>query len=88
MNWILPTPLLLVAGAAALVPLAFLLRRPVSGPRLMAEAFATTSDGRHPRQTPSCWGGDAPLMDRESGGGSLGIHAERCSREPWLGSGK
>ena len=37
--WTLPTPLLLFAGAVALVPLAFLLRRPVSLPRLVVEAF-------------------------------------------------
>ncbi len=42
MSWLLPTPLLLVAGVVALVPLASLLRRPVSGPRLIVEAFAIT----------------------------------------------
>ncbi len=42
MSWLLPTPLLLVAGVVALVPLASLLRRPVSLPRLVVEAFGTT----------------------------------------------
>ena len=42
MSWLLPTPLLLVAGVVALVPLASLLRRPVSLPRLIVEAFAIT----------------------------------------------
>ena len=42
MTWILPTPLLLCAGVAAFVPLASLLRRPVSLPRLLVEAFAVT----------------------------------------------
>ena len=42
MSWILPTPLLLIAAAAALLPLPFLQRRPVSLLRLMAETFATT----------------------------------------------
>ena len=41
MSWVLPTPLLLFAGVVALLPLTRLLRRPVSGPRLMAEAFVT-----------------------------------------------
>ena len=40
MSWTLPTPLLF-AGVVALWPLARLLRRPVSGPRLMVEAVAT-----------------------------------------------
>ena len=39
MSWGLPTPLLLFAGAAASVPLAFLLRRPASLPRLVRKAF-------------------------------------------------
>ena len=42
MSWILPTPLWLLAGVAALVPLTYVLRRPVSGLRLMAETFAVT----------------------------------------------
>ena len=50
MSWLLPTPLLIVAGVLALVPLTFLLRgdgkatpsRPVSLSRLIAEAFAVT----------------------------------------------
>ena len=41
MSWILPVPLLLFAGVVALLPLARLLRRPVSGPRLLVEAFVT-----------------------------------------------
>ena len=41
-SWLLPTPLLIVAGVVAVVPLAFLLRRPVSLPRLIVEAFAVT----------------------------------------------
>ena len=41
MSWTLPTPLLLFAGVVALLPLARLLRRPASGPRLMVEAFVT-----------------------------------------------
>jgi hypothetical protein len=40
-KWILPVPLLLLAGAVALLPLAALVRRPTSVPRLMAEAFVT-----------------------------------------------
>jgi hypothetical protein len=42
MNWIPPTPLLLFAGAVALLPLATVLRRPTSSPRLMVEVFAVT----------------------------------------------
>ena len=42
MSWLLPIPLLLVAGVVALVPLASLLHRPVSGPRLIVETFAIT----------------------------------------------
>ena len=42
MSWLLPLPLLLFAGVVALVPMASLLRRPVSGPRLMEEAFGVT----------------------------------------------
>jgi hypothetical protein len=42
MNWTLPTPLLLFAGIVALLPLASLMRRPVSLPRLIAEAVAVT----------------------------------------------
>ena len=41
MSWILPTPLLLFAGIVALLPLAALVRRPTSAPRLTAEAFVT-----------------------------------------------
>jgi hypothetical protein len=40
MNWILPTPLLLFAGAVALLPLTSMVRRPTSLPRLVVEAFA------------------------------------------------
>ena len=40
MSWLLPTPLLLVAGVKALAPLARLLRQPVSGLRLLGEPFA------------------------------------------------
>jgi hypothetical protein len=42
MSWLLPNSLLLVAAVAALVPLAFLLRRRVSLPCLAGETFATT----------------------------------------------
>jgi hypothetical protein len=42
MSWILPTPLLLFAGIVALWPLATLVRRPTSAPRLVAEAFVST----------------------------------------------
>jgi hypothetical protein len=42
MSWLLPTPLLLFAGVVALLPLAPLVRRPSSAPRLVAEAFVTT----------------------------------------------
>ena len=42
MSGILPAPLLLFAGAVALLPLAALMRRPVSLPHLMAGAFAVT----------------------------------------------
>ena len=41
MNWILPAPTLLFAGVA-LLPLATLVRRPTSAPRLLAELFVTT----------------------------------------------
>jgi hypothetical protein len=37
MSWLLPTPLLLFAGVVALLPLAALVRRPRSAPRLVAE---------------------------------------------------
>jgi len=40
MSWLLPTPLLLLAGAVALWPLAAVVRRPTSAPRLLVEAFA------------------------------------------------
>jgi len=39
MNWVLPTPLLLFAGIGALLPMANLVRRRTSAPRLVAEAF-------------------------------------------------
>jgi hypothetical protein len=42
MSWILPLPLLLFAGVVALWPLAAVVRRPTSRPRLLAEAFGTT----------------------------------------------
>ena len=42
MSWTLPTPLLLFAGAVALWPLAAVVRRPTSTPRLVAEAFGAT----------------------------------------------
>ena len=42
MSWILPTPLLLFAGAVALWPLAAVVRRPRSAPRLLVGAFITT----------------------------------------------
>jgi hypothetical protein len=41
MSWTLPLPLLLFAAAVALLPLATVVRRPTSAPRLMAEAFIT-----------------------------------------------
>jgi hypothetical protein len=41
-SWTLPTPLLLFAGAVALWPLASVVRRPTSPPRLVAETFGTT----------------------------------------------
>ena len=41
MSWILPTPLLLLAGTVALLPLVTLMRRPTSAPRLVVEAFLT-----------------------------------------------
>jgi hypothetical protein len=42
MSWILPVPLLLFAGVAALLPLASLVRRPTSVRRLVVEAFVVT----------------------------------------------
>jgi hypothetical protein len=42
MTWILQTPMLLVAGGAAVLILPTLLRRPVSTPRLVVETFGTT----------------------------------------------
>ena len=42
MSWTLPTPLLLFTGVVALWPLAAVVRRPTSSPRLLAEAFGTT----------------------------------------------
>jgi hypothetical protein len=41
MRWTLPVPLLLFAGVVALLPLAALVRRPSSTPRLVVEAFIT-----------------------------------------------
>ena len=41
MRWILPIPLLLSAGVVTLPPLAALVRRPTSAPRLVVEAFLT-----------------------------------------------
>jgi hypothetical protein len=41
-SWILPVPLLLFASAVALLPLASLVRRPTSAPRLIVEVFAVT----------------------------------------------
>jgi hypothetical protein len=42
MNWTLPLPLLVFAGAVALLPLAMLVHRPTSAPRLVVETFAVT----------------------------------------------
>jgi hypothetical protein len=42
MSWLLPPPLLLFAGGVVLWPLAAVVHRPTSRPRLMVEAFATT----------------------------------------------
>jgi len=42
MRWILPLPLLVFAGAVALLPLAAVVRRPTSTPRLVVEAFAVS----------------------------------------------
>ncbi len=41
MSWNRPLLLLLFAGVVALLPLAALVRRPTSAPRLVAEAFVT-----------------------------------------------
>jgi hypothetical protein len=41
-HWTLPTPLLLLTGTVALLPLAALVRRPTSASRLLVEAFAVT----------------------------------------------
>jgi hypothetical protein len=41
-SWILPIPLLLFAGAVALPPLAALVRRTTTLPRLVAQAVGTT----------------------------------------------
>jgi hypothetical protein len=41
MSWLLALPLLLVAAVVALLPVALLLRRPVSLPYLVAETFVT-----------------------------------------------
>jgi hypothetical protein len=42
MSWNLPTPLLQFSGAVALLPLAAVVRRPTSPPRLLVEAFVST----------------------------------------------
>jgi hypothetical protein len=42
MPWLLPDPLLLIAGVASLLLLPSLIRRPVSTPRLAAETFGAT----------------------------------------------
>jgi hypothetical protein len=42
MGWILPVSLLLFASAVALWPLAAVVRRPSSAPRLVVEAFVVT----------------------------------------------
>jgi len=42
MSGLLPTPLLLFAGVVAIWPLAHVVHRPVSGQRLLVEAFVTT----------------------------------------------
>jgi len=42
MSWMLPTPLLLVAGAVALWPLAAIVRQVTSPSRLVAATFGTT----------------------------------------------
>ena len=41
LSWILPTPLLLFSGLLELLPVAAVVRRPTSAPRLVAEAFIT-----------------------------------------------
>jgi hypothetical protein len=41
MSWLLPDSLLLIAGAAALVLLPALIRRPVRTPRLVVETLGT-----------------------------------------------
>jgi hypothetical protein len=41
MYWVLPTPLLLFASVVALLPLMVVVRRAISTPRVMAEAFLT-----------------------------------------------
>jgi hypothetical protein len=41
-SWLLPVPLLLVAGAAAALLLPSLIRRPVNTTRLAAETFGAT----------------------------------------------
>jgi hypothetical protein len=41
MTWIMPTPMLLFAGIKTLLPLAALVRRSTSVPRLVGEAFLT-----------------------------------------------
>jgi hypothetical protein len=42
MIWVLPVPMLLFAGAVALLPLASLVRRPTAARRLVVEAVAVT----------------------------------------------
>jgi hypothetical protein len=42
MSWILPVPLLAFAGVVALLPLAAVVRRATSVPRLIVEAFPVT----------------------------------------------
>ena len=42
MSWLPSPPMLLFAGAVALWPLAAVMRRPTSSPRVFVEAFGTT----------------------------------------------
>jgi hypothetical protein len=42
MSWVLPLPLLLLAGAVALLPLVALVRRLTSAPRLVVGALVAT----------------------------------------------
>jgi hypothetical protein len=41
LSWLLPVPLLLLAGAVAMLSLAILVRRPMSALRLRVEKFIT-----------------------------------------------